>query len=56
MAKAATDIADRAKKELKAAGLEMQLTGRVSERARKELQALGWALEERVPGGSPSGN
>jgi hypothetical protein len=55
VAKAATEIAERATTELGAAGLEMQLTGRVSERARKELQTLGWALKERVSGGSPGG-
>lgn len=54
VAEAAAEIAERAKTELGASGLEMQLTGQASERARKELQALGWALEEKAsaaPGG-----
>ncbi len=52
-AKAAAEIAARAKTELGASGLEMQLTGRASDRARKELQALGWSVKEQAPSGSP---
>ncbi len=55
VAQAATEIAERAKKELGASDLEMQLTGQASERARKELKALGWALEEKASAGSPTG-
>jgi hypothetical protein len=55
VAGAAADIAERAKKELGASGLEMQLTGTTSERARKETQALGWAMKEKAPAGSPGG-
>ena len=51
-----TEITGRSKKELGAKGLQLQLTGRVSDRARTELQSLGWAVQERVSGGSPSGN
>jgi hypothetical protein len=55
VAKAATEIAERARKELGAKGLQMQLTGQVSTEARSELQGLGWALKERVPGSFPKG-
>jgi hypothetical protein len=55
VAQAATEIAARAKKELGATGLEMQLTGQASERARKELQGLGWTLKEKASSGSPTG-
>lgn len=55
VAGAAAEMAERAKKELGATGLEMQLTGTASERARKEIQALGWALTEKAPAGSPGG-
>ena len=54
MAQAATEIVTRAKEELGATGLQMQLTGQVSAQARKELQALGWALKEHAPGGIAS--
>jgi len=56
VAKAAAEIAQRAKTELGAKGLQMQLTGQVSTEARKELQGLGWALKERVPGSFASGS
>jgi hypothetical protein len=56
VAEVSRELAERAKKELGAGGLQMQLTGSASERARKELQARGWAIEERAPGGSPSGH
>ena len=55
VAKAAAEIAERAKKELGAKGLQMQLTGQVSPQARKELQGLGWALKEGVPGSYQEG-
>jgi hypothetical protein len=55
VAEVAAEAAERAKTELGASGLEMQLTGRVSDRARKELQALGWALKEGASGGAPGG-
>jgi hypothetical protein len=55
VAEAATEIAERAKTELDAKGLQMQLTGKTSTQARKELQSLGWTLKEGVPAGSPSG-
>jgi hypothetical protein len=51
VAQAATEIVARAKEELGATGLEMQLTGQVSDRSRKELQTLGWALKEHAPEG-----
>ncbi|MCG6928602.1 MAG: hypothetical protein LJF30_25260, partial [Acidobacteria bacterium] len=56
VAGAAAEIAERAKKELGATGLEMQLTGTASDRARKETQALGWTLKEKVPAGFPGGS
>jgi hypothetical protein len=43
-----TEIAERSKRELGAKGLQMQLTGRVSDRARTELQSRGWAVQERA--------
>jgi hypothetical protein len=55
VAKAATEIAERARTQLGAKGLQMQLTGQASERARKELQTLGWALQEKVSAGGLSG-
>ncbi|MGD8895754.1 MAG: hypothetical protein PVJ73_06945 [Acidobacteriota bacterium] len=51
VAQAATEIVARAREELGATGLRMQLTGQVSAQARKELEALGWALTEKAPGG-----
>ena len=54
VAQAVAEIVERAKNELGASDLEMQLTGRASERARSELQELGWTLSERATGnGSP---
>ena len=54
VAQAVAEIVERAKNELGASDLEMQLTGRASERARSELQELGWMLSERATGnGSP---
>jgi len=55
VAQSAAEIAERAKKELGAKGLQMQLTGQASARARKELQGLGWALQEKASGGGPRG-
>ena len=55
MAESAAEIAERAKEELGAKGLQMQLTGQVTTRARKELQGLGWALKEKASAGHPTG-
>jgi hypothetical protein len=44
--KAATEIAQRAQKELGAKVLEMRVTGKVSEGARKGLTQLGWQVKE----------
>ena len=55
VAQSAAEIAERAKKELGAKGLQMQLTGQVSAQARKELQGLGWAVKEKASSGGPSG-
>jgi hypothetical protein len=52
----AAEIGERARKELGARGLQMQLTGTASDRARAELQKLGWELRQKVSAGSPSGN
>ena len=49
VAKAAAEIAKRAKEELGVSGLQMQLTGDVSARARTELQTRGWSVKVRVP-------
>jgi len=48
--KALTDIADRARKELSAGILRIDLTGRMSPRALKEAEAIGWSVSQRVPG------
>jgi hypothetical protein len=45
-AKAATDAAARAKKELGATKLELRLTGRASDLAKKEAAAIGWTIVE----------
>ena len=47
--KTALEIRQRAKDELGATKLELQLTGRVSDRARRELEALGYTVTEGVP-------
>jgi hypothetical protein len=47
-AKAAGEAGARAKKELAASKLELDLTGRVSDVAKKELSALGWTVVENV--------
>jgi hypothetical protein len=52
VAESAAEIAERAKKELGAKGLQMQLTGQVSARARAELQSLGWVLKEKASAGA----
>jgi len=44
--KAVQEGSARAKKELGAAKLEMQLTGRMSETAKKESESLGWEVVE----------
>ncbi len=46
--KALREAAERARKELGAAKLEMKLTGRMSETAMKETATLGWAVLEKV--------
>jgi hypothetical protein len=54
VAQAVAEIVERAKNELGASDLEMQLTGQASRRARSELQELGWTLSEQATGsGSP---
>ena len=50
-----TEVAERAKKELGAKGLQMQVGGKVSSKARTGLQGLGWAVQEGASLGSPSG-
>lgn len=47
---AVAEIGERSKKELGATGLELQLTGRMSDRAKQETKALGWIVTENVPG------
>jgi hypothetical protein len=47
---ALTEIAERARKELAAKRLEIQLTGRMSPRALKESAALGWNVSQGVKG------
>jgi hypothetical protein len=49
-AKAVAEIGERSKKELGATGLELRLTGRMSDRAKQETKALGWTVTENVPG------
>ena len=56
VSESATEIAERAKKELGTSGLEMRLTGQASSRSRTGLQAIGWNLKEDVPGGGPGGD
>jgi hypothetical protein len=48
--KALTEIAERARKELGASRLEIELTGRMSPRALEESQAIGWNVSQGVPG------
>jgi hypothetical protein len=48
VAEAGMEIAERAKKELGASGLEMRLTGQASAKARTELQSIGWRLNEKA--------
>lgn len=47
---ALTEIAGRARKELSAEKLELELTGRMTPRAEKEAAALGWSVKQGVPG------
>ena len=47
--KALGDIGARAKADLGATSLEMQLAGRLSAEARQQISALGWKVTERVP-------
>lgn len=56
VSQSAAEIAARAKKELGAEGLQLQITGKTSTRARAELQKLGWAVAEGAKSGSPSGH
>jgi hypothetical protein len=51
-AKAIAEIGERSKKELGATGLELRLTGRMSERAKQETKSLGWTVTENVLGPS----
>jgi hypothetical protein len=48
-----TEMAGRARKELGAEKLEIELTGRMTPRARKEAEALGWSVRQGVPGPVP---
>jgi hypothetical protein len=48
--KALTEIAGRARKELGASRLEIELTGRMSPRALEESQAIGWNVSQGAPG------
>jgi hypothetical protein len=48
VAKVAPEIAERSKSELRAAKLELWVTGKVSPRARQELTALGFAVREQA--------
>ena len=43
-AKATTEAAVRAKKELGATKLELHMTGRASDLAKKEATAIGWTI------------
>jgi hypothetical protein len=47
--KSATEVADRAKKELGATTLELRMTGTMSAVAKKEMAARGWTVVENVP-------
>ena len=44
------EMADRARKELGAEKLEIELTGRMTSRAQKEAEALGWGVKQGAPG------
>jgi hypothetical protein len=48
LAKVTGEAGARAKKELAATKLELNLTGRVSDGAKRELSALGWTVVENV--------
>jgi hypothetical protein len=48
--KVLTEIAERARKELGANRLEIQMTGQMSPRALKEAKGIGWNVSERVAG------
>jgi hypothetical protein len=47
--KASAEVAERAKKELGATKLAIQMTGTMSATAKKELAARGWTVTENVP-------
>lgn len=44
------EMGARARKELAAGKLEIELTGRMTPRAQKEAEALGWSVKQGVPG------
>jgi hypothetical protein len=48
--KAASEIDARAKSELGAKALEVELTGKLSDEARRQLAAKGWKVHEDAPG------
>jgi hypothetical protein len=48
--KAFRELAERARKELSAGSLEIDLTGQMSPRALKEATGLGWRVKQKVPG------
>jgi hypothetical protein len=48
--RALSEIAERARKELSAGTLEIELTGRMTPRAKKEAEGLGWKVAQGVPG------
>jgi len=48
--KALTEIAGRARTELAAERLEIELTGRMTPRAQKEAEGMGWKVSQGVPG------
>jgi len=45
-----TEIAGRARAELAAERLEIELTGRMSPRAQKQAEGIGWKVSQGVPG------
>ena len=47
--KGALEIQQRAKEELKATGVALEVTGKVSDQAKRELKTLGFAVTENVP-------
>jgi hypothetical protein len=51
--KALVDIDERAKKELGATRVEVELTGRLSDEARRQLAGRGWKVQEDAPSTLP---